>query len=251
MDASTSNRVLKKDSTWEKHGWWLKSNDNRIPELWITIYPLVPNHTICGLGKEIGTMVQLSVPNPATAKWLHITAQIEGAGTSKYKLDRRLIMLPVLENLVKQPTHGMKGFATLAKLWLELSYDLKDQRKVVVERALQLDSEGVLKAHRYWKEAQAYHEQAQRASTSSSAVQVPTQTMREPEETEQIYRVFAKPVADNWIPPTAGRKKRPTTTDVPFDLGSEPYAMPRPSNQARRLRAHTQVRKYIESVLLI
>jgi hypothetical protein len=28
MDASTSNWVLKKDSTWEKHGWWLKSNDN-------------------------------------------------------------------------------------------------------------------------------------------------------------------------------------------------------------------------------
>jgi hypothetical protein len=103
----------------------LKSNDNGIPELWITIYPLVPNHTICGLGKEIGTMVQLSVPNPATTQWLHITAQIEGAGTSKYKLDRRLIMLPVPKNLVKQPTHGMKGFATLAKLWLELSNDLK------------------------------------------------------------------------------------------------------------------------------
>jgi hypothetical protein len=53
----------------------------------------------------------------------------------------------------------MKGFATLAKLCLELSDDLKEQRKVVVERALQLDNEGVFKAHRYWKEAQAYHEQ--------------------------------------------------------------------------------------------
>jgi hypothetical protein len=115
-------------------------------------------------------------------------------------------MLPVLENLVKQPTHGMKGFATLAKLWLELSDDLKDQRNVVVERALQLDNEGVLKAHHYWKEVQAYHEQAQRASTSSSAVQAPTQTLREPEEIEQIYRVFAKPVANNWTPPTAARK---------------------------------------------
>jgi hypothetical protein len=50
----------------------------------------------------------------------------------------------------------------------------------VVERALQLDNEGVLKAHRYWKEAQVYHEQAQRASTSSSAVQAPTQSLREP-----------------------------------------------------------------------
>jgi hypothetical protein len=60
------------------------------------------------------------------AQWLHITAQIEGAGTSKYKLDRRLIMLPVPENLVKQPTHRMKGFATLATLWLELSDELKD-----------------------------------------------------------------------------------------------------------------------------
>jgi hypothetical protein len=67
MDASTSNRVLKKDSTWEKHGWWLKSNDNGVPELWITIYPLVPNYTICGLGKEIGTMVQLSILNLAIA----------------------------------------------------------------------------------------------------------------------------------------------------------------------------------------
>jgi hypothetical protein len=165
MDASTSNRVLKKDSTWGKHGWRLKSNDNGVLELWITIYPLVPSHTICRLGKEIGTMVQLSIPNPATAQWLHITTQIEGVGTSKYKLDRRLIILPMPENLVKQPTHGMKGFATLAKLWLELSDDLKDHRKVVVERALQLDNEGVLKAHRYWKEAQAYHEQAQRANT--------------------------------------------------------------------------------------
>ena len=80
-------------------------------------------------------MVQLSIPNPATAQWLHITTQIEGVGTSKYKLDRCLIMLSVLENLVKQPTHRMKGFATLAKLWLELSDDLKEQRKVVVKRA--------------------------------------------------------------------------------------------------------------------
>jgi hypothetical protein len=71
-------------------------------------------------------LVQLSVPNPAIVQWLHITAQIEGAGTSKYKLDCRLIMLLVHENLVKQPTHRMKGFATLAKLWLELSNDLKD-----------------------------------------------------------------------------------------------------------------------------
>jgi hypothetical protein len=251
MDASTSTRVLKKDSTWEKHGWWLKSNASGIPELWITVYPLLPNHTICGLGKEIGTMVQLSVPNPATAQWLHITAQIEGAGTSKYKLDRRLIMLPVHENLVKQPTHRMKGFATLAKLWLELSDDLKEQRKVVVERTFQLDNEGVLKAHRYWKEAQAYHEQAQRASTSSSAIQAPIQTLKEPEETEQIYCVFAKHVVDNWTPPTTARRKRPTIADVPFDLGSEPYAMPRPSNQARRLHARTQVRKCLESVLLI
>jgi hypothetical protein len=92
-------------------------------------------------------MVQLSVPNPATAQWLYITAQIEEAGTSKYKLDRRLIMLPILENLVKQPAHGIKGFATLTKLWLELSNELKDQRKVVVERAVQLDNEGILRAH--------------------------------------------------------------------------------------------------------
>jgi hypothetical protein len=120
----------------------------------------------------------------------------------------------------------------------------------VVERALQLDNEGVLKAHRYWKEAQVYHEQAQRASTSSSAVQAPTQTLREPEETEQIYHVFAKPIANNWTPPTAARRKRPTTIDVPFDLGSEHYAMPRPSSHARRLRACTQVRKYLESVLI-
>jgi hypothetical protein len=63
--------------------------------------------------------------------------------------------------------------------------------------------------------------------------------------------MFAKPVADNWTRPTAARRKRPTTTDVPFDLGSEPYAMPRPSNQARRLRACTQVRKCLEFVLLI
>jgi hypothetical protein len=152
-------------------------------------------------------LVQLSVPNPAIVQWLHITAQIEGAGTSKYKLDCRLIMLLVHENLVKQPTHRMKGFATLAKLWLELSDDLKEQRKVVVERTFQLDNEGVLKAHRYWKEAQAYHEQAQRASTSSSAIQAPIQTLKEPEETEQIYCVFAKHVVDNWTPPTTARRK--------------------------------------------
>jgi hypothetical protein len=58
--------------------------------------------------------------------------------------------------------------------------------------------------------------------TSSSTIHAPTQTLREPEETEQIYRVFAKPVADNWTPPTTARRKRPTTIDVPFDLGNEP-----------------------------
>jgi hypothetical protein len=79
-------------------------------------------------------------------------------------------MLLVPKNLVKQPTIRMKGFATLAKLWLELSDELKDQRKVVVERALQLVNEGVLKAHRYWKEVEVYHEQAKRATTSSSTV---------------------------------------------------------------------------------
>jgi hypothetical protein len=67
MDASTSNRILKKDSTWEKHGRWLKSNKNGILELWITIYPLVFNCTISSLGKELGTMVQLSIPNPIIA----------------------------------------------------------------------------------------------------------------------------------------------------------------------------------------
>jgi hypothetical protein len=96
------------------------------PQLWITIYPLVSNCTICGLRKELGTIVQLSVPKPATTQWLYITAQLEGAATSKYKLDQRLIMLPVLENLVKQPRHRMKGFATLTKLWLELSNELKE-----------------------------------------------------------------------------------------------------------------------------
>jgi hypothetical protein len=100
----------------------------------------------------------------------------------------------------------------------------------MVERALQLDNEGVLKAHHYWKEAQAYHEQAQRATTSSLAVQAPTQTLRELEETKQIFNVFTNPVADNWTPPTAAKRKRPTTANVPFDLGSELYAMPRPSS---------------------
>jgi hypothetical protein len=135
----------------------------------------------------------------------------------------------------------MKGFATLAKLWLELSDEIKDQRKVVVERALQLDNEGILSVHRYWKEAEAYHEQTKRANTSSSAVHAPTQTLREPEETKQIYRVFAKPVTYNWTPPTAARRKRPTTADVPFDFPSEPYAIPKPSTQARRLCTRTQV----------
>ena len=32
MDVSTSNQVLKKECTWEKYGWWSKSNDNEVLE---------------------------------------------------------------------------------------------------------------------------------------------------------------------------------------------------------------------------
>jgi hypothetical protein len=81
--ASTSNRVLKIDSMWVKHGWW--SNNSGVPELWITMYLLMPNRTICGLGKEVDSMVQLLVLNPAIAWWLYITTQIGGSGTSKFK----------------------------------------------------------------------------------------------------------------------------------------------------------------------
>jgi hypothetical protein len=63
--------------------------------------------------------------------------------------------------------------------------------------------------------------------------------------------MFAKPVTDNWTPPTAARRKRPTIADVPFDFPSEPYAMPKPSSQARRLHAQTQVKECIEFVLNI
>jgi hypothetical protein len=55
----------------------------------------------------------------------------------------------------------MNGFALLAKLWVELSEKLKEQRKMVVQRALMLDQDSVSKAHCYWKEAQAYHKQAE------------------------------------------------------------------------------------------
>jgi hypothetical protein len=78
------------------------------------------------LEKELGTMVQLLVPNLAATQWLHITTQLEGVVTSKYKLDRRLIMLLVPKSLVKQPIYKMEGFIIMAKLWMELSNELKD-----------------------------------------------------------------------------------------------------------------------------
>ena len=79
-------------------------------------------------------------------------------------------MLSVPKKLVKQPTHKKKGFVTLAKLWYELLDELKEQRKLLVERALLLDQESILKAHRYWKEAKAYYEEAKRATISLSVV---------------------------------------------------------------------------------
>ena len=138
VDAPTSNWVLKKDFVWQKHGWWLKFNDNGISKLRITFYPLMPNHTICGLEKESNTMVQLFVSNLTSTHWLYITSQIESASTSKYMLDRWLIVLLVPENLVKKPKHKIKGFAILAKLLMELSYELKEQRKMVIQWASKL-----------------------------------------------------------------------------------------------------------------
>jgi hypothetical protein len=51
--------------------------------------------------------------------------QIEGADTSKYK-DPYLIMLFMQKNPIKQPIHKLKGFAIVAKVWLELSNKLKE-----------------------------------------------------------------------------------------------------------------------------
>jgi hypothetical protein len=107
---------------------------------------------------------------------------------------------------------------------------LKEQRKLVVERALALDQEGILKVHRYWKEVEAYHEEAERATTSSSTVQALAQALREPKEPKEIYRVFVRPVANNWTPQTTPRKKKHTKTDVRFDFPSEPYLVLEPSN---------------------
>jgi hypothetical protein len=89
-----------------------------------------------------------------------------------------LIMLLVLENSVKQPTYRMKGFATMPKLWLELLDKFKKKRKMVLQRVLALNKEGVLKAHHCWKETKAHHEQVERASTSLSAIQALPQALR-------------------------------------------------------------------------
>jgi hypothetical protein len=96
--------------------------------------------------------------------------------------------------------------------------------------------EGILRAHRYWKEVQAYHEQA---TTSSSAVQALREALREPKEIEEIYQVFAKLEANNWTPQTAIRNRKPTTIDVPFDFTGEPHPLQESSIHARRLRVHT------------
>jgi hypothetical protein len=49
-----------------------------------------------------------------------------------------LIVLLVPKNLVKKPAHKIKGFAILAKLLMELSYELKVHRKMLVQRASKL-----------------------------------------------------------------------------------------------------------------
>jgi hypothetical protein len=100
--------------------------------------------------------------------WFSIQ-QLHGGCTSQPKLgglehlnsSRIDDWLSVLKTLIKQSTHRMNGFALLAKLWVELSEKLKEQRKMVVQRALMLDQDSVSKAHCYWKEAQAYHKQAE------------------------------------------------------------------------------------------
>ena len=113
----------------------------------------------------------------------------------KYKVKKDLMLAPIpLELLlVLSPMHGLKE---LVKVWKNFPDELKVQREALVQKFKELTADKAYRARMRYLKIQSYEE----LRNSNPTVVEERPPPRDPEDENEIYRVFAAPLKVSWIP---------------------------------------------------
>ena len=217
------------DLLWEKHGWWIAEEEPLKPILWVTEFPFHLGMRASSLGKRFGE-IQAITNRPNDLVYISCVPD-HGVVQVKHSLSKKLLLAPVPGNLIQNPGQ-VKLLKSLQQFWEGISSPVRIARHENVKASLLLPPESVARMRRIMSEHIRYAALREADPTPIQPHVVP----EEPEETEEIYRVLARPTQLDWQP----REERRTCEDHRLTTASRlatsaipPLVRERPSKKPR------------------
>lgn len=222
--------MLRIDKNSETHGWWVTMEESSKAVLWMTDHPFQIGKRTSALGKRFGEIQAISTRPYNNMIYVTCVPEIGQLGV-KTSLSKTLLLAPVPTSLLQTPGQ-VKFLNSLQKFWLSTSPAVRTARHEHVLACLDLSPEDVVRAKKFMSEHIRYKALRQQDPTRAATEDPPA----EPEETEPIYRAWAKPTQLDWRPlsestetenhhPAASTELRPSR--IPSSASERPSKRPR------------------------